>query len=178
MNAHLTTTPRQLKSRYPYMFDGENMGIAIARGWMPLFEQLCKDIDDLLGDDKQGFQFIQCKEKYGSARFYWSMEGNTPAIRIDCVPGGGLVTSLCRARREDDDSGLSGASGEQGVSVGRRIEDLVDAATARTQEICILCGDAASLDRQSGHVLTLCPRHSQQRQQKSMPSIWFNEEEK
>lgn len=178
MNAHLTTTPRQLKSRYPYMFNGQNIGISIARGWMPLFEQLCKDIDELLGDDKQGFHFIQCKEKYGSARFYWSMEGNTPAIRIDCVSGGGVVTSLCRARQEDGESGQSGASEGKGASVGRQIEALVDAATAQTQEICILCGDAASLDRQGGHVLMLCPRHSRQRQHKLMPSIWFNEEEK
>ncbi|MFZ4479088.1 MAG: HAD domain-containing protein [Rhodoferax sp.] len=64
------TTPNQLNRRYPYMFSGENVGISIPRGWTAIFEALCIDIDQTLGTDKRGFHFTQCKERFGSARWY------------------------------------------------------------------------------------------------------------
>ena len=53
-------TPKQLKARFPYMFAGENIGISIARGWMPGFQILCERLDALLGENKQNFHWIQC----------------------------------------------------------------------------------------------------------------------
>lgn len=64
----MMNTPKELQARFPYMFEGDNIGIDIARGWMLGFQKLCEQIDELLGADKRGFHWTQCKEKFGSAR--------------------------------------------------------------------------------------------------------------
>ena len=53
-------TPKQLQQRFAYMFEGGNIGISIPKGWMPEFAKLCEQIDELLGDDKDGFHWRQC----------------------------------------------------------------------------------------------------------------------
>ncbi len=60
-----------LSKRFPYMFNGRNIGLSVGDGWMEVFAKLCEDIDTLLGDDKRGFHWVQLKEKFGSARFYY-----------------------------------------------------------------------------------------------------------
>ena len=65
------------------------MGIFIPTGWRSIFEKLCEDIDALLGLDKRGFHFIQCKEKFGSARWYWGMRKVKRPVRVDIFCGVG-----------------------------------------------------------------------------------------
>jgi hypothetical protein len=65
--------PKQITERFPYMFAGANIGLAVASGWCSTFEALCQDIDAELGQDKRGFHWCQCKEKLGVARWYWNM---------------------------------------------------------------------------------------------------------
>ncbi|RYH66098.1 MAG: hypothetical protein EON54_05205 [Alcaligenaceae bacterium] len=67
-------TSADLKSKYPYMFTGLNIGLDLYEGWMPILEQVCAEIDAILGERKQGFHFSQIKEKYGSARFYFDAD--------------------------------------------------------------------------------------------------------
>lgn len=62
------TTPKEIETMYPYMFKGKNIGISIPKGWILLFKDLCDEIDRILGADRQGFHWSQCKEKFGSAR--------------------------------------------------------------------------------------------------------------
>lgn len=50
-----------LKARFSYMFDSPSSGIDIYRGWLADFASACEQIDALLGDDKRGFHFTQCK---------------------------------------------------------------------------------------------------------------------
>ena len=50
-----------LKERFSYMFAGPHAGIDIYRGWLADFASACEQIDALLGDDKRGFHFTQCK---------------------------------------------------------------------------------------------------------------------
>lgn len=61
----------ELKAKYPYMFEGANIGIDLHDGWLPTFAAACDAVDKLLGVDKAGFHFSQVKEKFGSARIYW-----------------------------------------------------------------------------------------------------------
>lgn len=59
---------RDLQSTFPYQFSQESLGVNVARGWMPIFAQLCSDIDTALGPQKRGFYWRQVKEKWGSLR--------------------------------------------------------------------------------------------------------------
>jgi hypothetical protein len=67
--------PRDLETRLPYMFQGNHLGIGICKGWYPIFSKLCQEIDLVMGDNKQGFHWVQVKEKFGAARFYWELDG-------------------------------------------------------------------------------------------------------
>lgn len=59
---------RELMDMFPYQFNGEAIALDITRGWFALFSQLCRDIDEELGEDKRGFHWRQVKEKLGSLR--------------------------------------------------------------------------------------------------------------
>ena len=162
------TTPKQLQARYPYMFAGPNIGISISRGWMPIFEQLCEDIDALLGPDKRGFHFTQCKEKFGSARWYWAMKGVKRSIQVSVIDKLGGVTRLGEPDENDKPPG----------SVAARVEVLINAATLKTSHACIVCGEPAKGNRHDGWVMNLCDLHAHQRRSTGkLPDIWFEGEE-
>ena len=73
-------TPRELKARFPYMFrTADPFAFEFPKAWFPAFVKLCEEIDALLGDKKRGFCWLQTKEKFGSARYYWKMTGRSPA---------------------------------------------------------------------------------------------------
>lgn len=165
------STPKQLQIRYPYMFDGRNIGISIPHGWMPIFEQLCEDIDRCLGTDKQGFHFTQGKEKFGSARWYWSMKGRAPGIRIHVISEIGGVTELGRGENSRE------SAPEARHARSARISELVEAATGQTRQACIVCGSAGTGDRHDGWVLMLCPAHALQRRSGRLTGIWFEEDD-
>lgn len=39
-------TPLELYKRFPYMFEGENIGIGISKGWCETFADLCAATGD------------------------------------------------------------------------------------------------------------------------------------
>lgn len=67
------TTPKDLRTRFPYQFEGASLGVAFTRGWFPLLVQLCTDVDAALGEDKRGFYWCQIKEKFGAVRVVFRM---------------------------------------------------------------------------------------------------------
>jgi len=146
--------PRNLTERFPYMFEGEHLSLSIAKGWESLFEQLCEDIDALLGADRHGFYWVQLKEKFGSARFYWSMEGERQAVRIDEISKLGAVTTLVGRHVENPSS----------PTLQEQISALVDAASDKTQHMCIVCGHAGKGHSDHGYVLILCDEDIKQRE--------------
>lgn len=69
-------SPAELKARYPYQFNNpKSLGVSFARGWFKGFAQLCAEIDEILGEDKRGFMWVQVKEKHGSARYHFELVG-------------------------------------------------------------------------------------------------------
>lgn len=74
------TSKAELKTKYPYMFEGPNIGIDLYHGWLPTFEAACDAVDKLLGADKAGFHFRQVKEKFGSARIYWASKNQDKEV--------------------------------------------------------------------------------------------------
>jgi hypothetical protein len=67
-----------------YQFSVPWLEIEVAKGWMPLFAQLCADVDQALGADTYGFYWSQIKEKFGSARFYYRFEEPEPVPSDYC----------------------------------------------------------------------------------------------
>jgi hypothetical protein len=150
-------TPKELKQRYPYMFEGPNIGISFARGWQPVFSQLCEDIDRMLGTDKRGFRWAQVKEKFGSACFYFSMNDYAP-LRVDITGADGLVSF-----ETDDEADVGPPSGEAlllqelRARISRRARD----AEQETRTRCIACGEAARRRDCAGYLMVLCDAHAQ-----------------
>lgn len=162
----MTTTPKELVDRFPYMFNGKHIGISIARGWMPLFENLCVQIDAILGEDKLGFHWRQVKEKFGSGRFYWKANLYEP-VSIDLIGPDGV---LC----------LQGAEVHEDPLVNDRLDQirkLVSEVSQATSEVCIACGKSpAKATVNNGYYLVLCAEHATKWQHGADLSsgIWFD----
>lgn len=156
------TTQKQLEKRFPYMFQGPNIGLSIPKGWMPLFEKMCQDINEVLGDDKRHFHFTQCKEKFGSARWYWAMSGRKPSIRIDLIAQDGVVSTLSKTP----------ASKKPGHEVSEQISEIIERAEAKTHQACIVCGKPAKHDSSGGYLLVLCPEHAAKRAHDTLEAFW------
>lgn len=86
-------TPADLRSIYGYMFNGPNIGIEMQKGWFSVFAQLCIDIDNILGKDKSGFHWTQTKEKFGTARYYWTINTRVERCEPDAARNR-AITSL------------------------------------------------------------------------------------
>ncbi len=152
-------TIKALEIKFPYQFKGKNIGIDIALGWSAIFEQLCSDIDILLGEDKQGFHWTQVKEKFGSGRAYWALGKKDGPIHIDII-GTNQVTSI-----------ISNSSKSE---LTESISLLVNTAMDKTYSTCAVCGEPGKVDQTGGYLLVLCPKHIAQRKKdpKTMDSPW------
>jgi hypothetical protein len=66
-----------MEERFPKMFDGKYGGFAVGKGWYPILEVLCTNVQSHLDwKEKQGKpvpQVVveQIKEKFGGLRFYY-----------------------------------------------------------------------------------------------------------
>jgi hypothetical protein len=165
------TTPKSLKARFPYQFAGKNIGISTARGWFPIFEKLCADIDLLLGEDKRSFHWTQVKEKFGSGRAYWALDKTDGPLYVDFQGPEGLITYV------SDPSGSQRDAKK--AELMKAIGTLVNAEMDKTSESCAVCGAPAKIDQTDGYFLVLCPKHIAQRKKDSatMDSAWFDCEE-
>lgn len=142
---------KNLKQRFPYQFEGENIGVDVAKGWLEFFTKLCEDIDALLGDDKQGFHWTQVKEKFGACRFYWGLGEKSSPIHVDII----ATDSLIQYVEEEED--------EDRKDLYSKINELTAAAQDQTKKICIICGKPGSMDNTGGYYLVLCKEHIAQR---------------
>lgn len=152
MNTPNTTSLKELRSRYPYQFSGPWLEIEVAKGWIPLFAQLCADVDQALGADTYGFYWSQIKEKFGSARFYYRFGEREP------------VPSDYRPDRD---------SSRNYQQVVMEVFDLTEQAEEATLSTCLACCKTGSRDSTGGYLLVLCPEHQAQRQRSvaGMPLI-------
>lgn len=159
----------ELKARFPYQFEGKNIGISVAKGWFPAFVQLCVEIDFLLGDDKRNFHWTQVKEKFGSARYYWAMDDRNSGANLCIIDGNGSTLSILHQVQADTVNPPS--------QLSRQIAELIDKASGATSTACIACGAPGTLDSSQGYVLVLCKEHSDARRRDKLPSFWFEAEQ-
>jgi hypothetical protein len=160
-------TPKELKAKFPYMFLGENIGLAFHRGWFPTFVSLCEQIDEVLGEDKRGFHWEQLKEKFGAARYYWSMKSLKRTLYIDLIAPDRVTTLVNQPK----------SRAEPSSSQVQRINELVQQAEQATSALCIVCRQPGTLNQDQPWMLVLCPRHAGQRRRGKMEPHWFPEEE-
>jgi hypothetical protein len=72
------TFAKRMEETYPKMFEGKYGGFAIGKGWYPILETLCANIQSHIdwrvkqGQDIAQVEVNQIKEKFGGLRFYYS----------------------------------------------------------------------------------------------------------
>jgi hypothetical protein len=169
MNTERELTPAALKARFAYMFPEESsLGISFARGWLPLFERLCAEIDSVLGEERRRFHWVQVKEKYGSARFYWQLGRYDRPIAVDIIgPEATVSVKLPKSRRR--------RPVESDETLMERIGEIVRAAEDETRNICIACGELGQVDDTGGYLLVLCPEHGSHRRSGRLLRFWLDE---
>ena len=133
-----------LKSRFGYMFETPALGLDFYRGWLPDFITACEEIDAALGYDKRGFRFVQAKEKYGWARYYFATDGVKP-MRLSINDGNG-VHELTTGLNEEHD-------------IERTIAGILSAAEKNSMGKCIVCGSHAEIRRFGGWLVGACEAH-------------------
>lgn len=132
--------------RYSGMFLGRHLDLSMYAGWLPVFEQLCADIVLALGEESKDFRWVQTKEKFGSARWYWTMEDKSENL-LDIL------------------ANVSGALGEGVLTLARQrrhaVAELVKAAEQKTRTMCMVCGQTASTKESEGLYVVSCEMHFQ-----------------
>lgn len=135
---------QDLKQRFAYMFETPVLGLDFYRGWLADFIRACEEIDAVLGDDKRGFRFTQTKEKYGSARYYFSTDAVTP-LRLSINDGQGL-RELTTGLKDEHDTEM-------------QIATILHEAEKKTAHTCMLCGAPGEVHRFGGWLACACRAH-------------------
>lgn len=145
---------------YPFMFAGKTLELAMYPGWHAPFAQLCRDIDAALGEDKQGFHWVQLKEKFGQPRWYWEMQGEDG-------PQGDLWLDLQTGEPAQPGELAPRMTFRKLVpgELQARIRALVDAATDACAQRCMDCGEPGTGHLSRGWMMVLCGEHAEQRRQ-------------
>ena len=137
-----------LQARFPYMFNArDNLGYAFHRGWMPILAGLCVEIDHLLGERREAFHWRQIKEKFGTARFYYSL-GTARDLRVDLINPSGRLSFSTEVRSDD-----------AFADVKQTVFKLVAEGEEETTRSCMLCGAAAKPCGYGRYILNLCADH-------------------
>jgi len=71
------TFAKRMEKSYPKMFEGKYGGFAVGKGWYPILERLCLNIQQHLEWKNRESEVVpqviveQIKEKFGGLRFYY-----------------------------------------------------------------------------------------------------------
>uniref|UniRef100_UPI001C4373DB hypothetical protein n=1 Tax=Variovorax sp. dw_308 TaxID=2721546 RepID=UPI001C4373DB len=116
----------ELRTRFGYMFEGPHIGLIFYAGWLPDFARTCEKIAAVLEEDKRGFHFVQVKEKFGGARYYYSLGGKKRKIldEILDVPGASQWKTAT----------------QKGDRIAEEIDRLINAAQRQSGVTCMICG--------------------------------------
>lgn len=137
----------QLKQDLPYMF-GRSHYCCYHRGWVAVFDTLCRNIDAVLGTDNRAFRWTTVKEKYGSARFYFELD-HLRELMVDLHHGSRVVSLRMGGSQDADDE------------VRNSIIGLINEAQRATETRCAVCAAVGHVTRQEGWLICVCEMHSQ-----------------
>lgn len=153
----------QLQVHFPYQFQEPKLGISLAKGWARRFSRLCQEIDAVLGEDKQGFHWIQVKEKFGSPRFYFRFGSRQADLRLDMHSPQGVYSQVVRVEEQDPDG--NDAEAARLEQLRDQVRQLALQAEIDCKNVCLACGRPGKPDLGNGWVLVLCPEHIALRRQ-------------
>ena len=122
----------QLMHEFPRVFNGEQPASSyLSPGWVALVRELLRDIDALIGDE-QDFRILQLKEKFGTLRFYYQVDGRKTINADLFLPEG---TKRIQIPPQDVD--------ERFVKLRERVAK----AEADSAHICERCGAPGVLEK-------------------------------
>lgn len=122
-------------------------------GWYGIVDELCETIERELGPEVCARLVIrQIKEKFGTLRFYWSLDA-IGDVHLDVVALGGAVQSIVI------EAPPSSATDASAVNTAHdRLCELVDAACEASAHVCQRCSALGTV-RQLPWIQTLCDEH-------------------
>ncbi len=138
-----------LIAAHPKLFRGLPPAVPghIPPGWHALVDELCSAIELLMAPEPERIEVTEIKEKFGSLRFYCSVEGAADMF-IDLHTEEGLKTLVQKA---------------DGPAVMENVRTLVMEAYRRSVRTCQECGAPGLRAVRGGWVSTLCERHVTER---------------
>jgi len=145
----------QLVVKYPRLFRGRPPAIAswVPPGWSAVVDELLGGIDALLTDGQADAVAVeQIKEKYGTLRFYFAINGRGD-VDVDLLGSDGVTRLVVEARIDEQKFPMDA------------VRALVAAAADKSMLVCQTCGGAGRQRNVGGWVVTLCDVHAAERAQ-------------
>jgi len=160
---------RRLMDGHPALFAGKQFEIPsdLPRGWCPIADRLCTDLERLLGDAASRFQPIQSKEKWGSWRFYWRVQGEgKDELTVDITKPVDATSEMLGTYEGADLVQVQVSPTPAGyrlsvLPVGklrRAIRERVREAERKTERTCMWCGRPSDVWT-TGWVHIACNEH-------------------
>lgn len=168
-------TPRELQLAYPHQFEKLMPYSYVPTGWISVFAELCQAVQTIADEAKMAPpQWRQCKEKFGSARWYFDLVGHRsqavrlsvsqPAadgLRLDVIEEFTLTSTKIRKPRITKKELAA-----QLICTG------IEASQSLCGHLCEVCGADGEIASRGGWYRCLCARHGAL---KSPPSSSFDE---
>lgn len=130
----------RMEKSYPKMFQGKYGGFAVGKGWYPILERLCKNIQQHIEWKNRTEQVVpqvvveQIKEKFGGLRFYYQGGDDNVAgmVRMaeawadiaceDCGGigkrrGGGWIRTLCDTHEKEREDRIAEQARKDGLEI-------------------------------------------------------------
>jgi hypothetical protein len=93
-------------------------GFRIGKGWYPILDELCNQLDHIEKASGLITEFTQIKEKFGTVRFYWDCKASEAIVKSPTSTTHTYISTWCNI-----------------------IGDIVSAAERRTYNTCAECGE-------------------------------------
>ena len=133
-----------LKARFPYMFEGDHVGLTFYRGWTPILGRACEQIDRLLPPGKLGFRWVQLRADQGCGLFLYVLgEFRTFVVNLE----------------GDSRRAMLFAAYDVAADLAPELDRVVLEAERVTSTACMVCGRRAEAANYFGTELTLCSLH-------------------
>ena len=160
----------RLMAAHPALFAGRGFQIPseLPGGWYAIADQLCTDLEALLGEAAARWQPVQSKEKWGAWRFYWRLEldddGKPETFNLDLAsppdPAGVERLNQGDVQVSPTPAGYRISVLPQG-ELRRAVHARVRAAEQETEHTCMWCGEPGTY-WSNGWVHVACRRHRRQ----------------
>jgi hypothetical protein len=134
------TFAKRMEKSYPKMFEGKYGGFAVGKGWYPILERLCLNIQQHLEWQNRESEVVpqviveQIKEKFGGLRFYYQGGDDQVAGMVRMAEawagvaceecggigkrrGGGWVRTLCDKHEDERNARIEEQARKDGLEL-------------------------------------------------------------